>query len=108
MTVNIYAPTAQDTLSLAELDLYHRIMVYRASVGLGALPLSKALTTTAGRHVVDARENIWGAHLALPPGTNLHSWSDAPYYEDGRAPEVIWEAPERLGTGYPSSGFEIA
>ncbi len=108
MAVNIYAPTAQDTLSLPELDLYHRIMDYRASVGLAPVPLSKALTTTAGRHVVDARENIWGAGLTLPPGTNLHSWSDAPYYEDGRAPQAMWEAPQRLGTGYPSSGYEIA
>ena len=34
-------------------------MAYRASRGLPAVPLSKALTTTAGRHVLDTRENMW-------------------------------------------------
>jgi len=108
VSVDIYRPTAQDRLSLAELDLYHRITAYRATLGLPALPLSAALTTTAGRHVVDVRENIWAADLTLPRGANLHSWSDAPYYEDGRNPEAMWTAPARLGTGYGSAGYEIA
>ncbi len=108
MSVNIYQPNAQDSLSLAELDLYHQIMDYRAEEGLGAIPLSKSLTTTAGRHVVDTRENIWGEDLRLPSGANLHSWSDAPYYADGRDPRVMWDAPERLNTGYTSSGYEIS
>jgi Ca2+-binding RTX toxin-like protein len=108
VSVNVHRPTAQDSLSLAELDLYHRITAYRASLGLAALPLSAALTATAGRHVLDVRENIWAADLALPAGTNLHSWSDAPYYADGRNPEAMWTAPARLGTGYGSSGYEIA
>lgn len=108
MAVDIYTRTAQDGISLAELALYHEIIAYRASVGLPALRLSKALSATAGRHVLDTRENIWAADLTLPAGTNLHSWSDAPYYADGRDPTVMWEAPERLGTGYASSGYEIA
>lgn len=107
MAVDIYRTTAQDTLSLQELDLYHAIIDYRAGEGLAAIPLSRALTTTAGRHVLDTRENIWGEDLALPRGANLHSWSDALYYADGRAPQAMWDAPERLGTGYASPGYEI-
>lgn len=108
MTVNIYARTYHDTLTLAELRLYHDITAYRASLGLAAVPLSAALTATAGRHVLDMRENIWAENLTLPAGANLHSWSDAPYYSDHRHPEAMWEAPARLGTGYRSSGYEIA
>lgn len=108
MTVDIYNRTPQDSISLEELELYHSIMDYRASAGLPALVLSKALSATAGRHVLDTRENIWEAGLALPEGTNLHSWSDAPYYADGRDPTVMWEAPARIGTGYTDSGYEIS
>lgn len=108
MAVDIYSRTPQDGISLAELGLYHAIMAYRASNGLPALALSKALSATAGRHVLDTRENIWAAGLVLPEGTNLHSWSDAPYYEDGRDPTAMWEAPARLGTGYAASGYEIS
>ncbi len=107
MTINIYRPTAEDGLSLAELALYHDIIDHRAGLGLPALPLSRALTITAGRHVADTRENIWADRLSLPAGANLHSWSDAPYFADGRSPEVMWEAPQRLGTGYRSAGYEI-
>ncbi|MFT3975112.1 MAG: hypothetical protein QM699_17215 [Amaricoccus sp.] len=108
MTVDIYRHTAQDGISLDELALYHEIMAYRASRGLPELRLSKALSATAGRHVLDMRENIWAADHSLPAGANLHSWSDAPYDADGRDPSVMWEAPARLGTGYASSGYEIA
>ena len=40
MTINIYRPTAEDGLSLAELALYHAIMAYRAENGLPAPPTS--------------------------------------------------------------------
>ncbi len=108
MAVDITRPTAHDALSLEELALYHLMMDYRATLGLGAIPLSKGLTATAGRHVLDTRENIWAANLVLPEGANLHSWSDAPYYGDHRAPQVMWDAPERLGTGYTGNGYEIS
>jgi Ca2+-binding RTX toxin-like protein len=108
MTVDITRPTAHDALSLEELALYHLMMDYRATLGLGANPLSKGLTATAGRHVLDTRENIWAANLVLPDGANLHSWSDAPYYSDHRAPQVMWDAPERIGTGYTGNGYEIS
>lgn len=108
MPVDIYAPTYNDDLGLEELRLYHLLMEYRAQNGLGAVPLSKALTTTAGRHAVDSYHNIFKPGLVLPPGANLHSWSDAPYFADHSKPEVMWEAPERLGTGYLDNGFEIS
>jgi Ca2+-binding RTX toxin-like protein len=108
MTVDVTQATSQDSLSLQELDLYHAITAYRASLGLAALPLSRALTTTAGRHVVDTRENIWAAGVELPAGANLHSWSDAYYYSDHRDPSVMWNAPQRVGTDYASEGYEIS
>jgi Ca2+-binding RTX toxin-like protein len=108
MTVDITRPTAHDALSLEELARYHLMMDYRATLGLGAIPLSKGLTATAGRHVLDTRENIWAANLVLPDGANLHSWSDAPYFGDHRAPQVMWDAPERIGTGYTGNGYEIS
>ncbi len=108
MTVDITQPTAQDDLTLQELSLYHAIIDYRAGLGLAAIPLSRALTTTAGRHVADTRENIWAENVQLPPGANLHSWSDAYYYSDHRDPSVMWDAPQRVGTGYAGAGYEIS
>lgn len=108
MTVDIYKPTTSDDLSLVELELYHLIMEYRATLGLDPIQLSKALTTTAGRHALDTAYNIWGTDMTLPDGANLHSWSDAPYFSDHRDPAVMWYAPDRLGVTYPSEGFEIS
>ncbi len=108
MGTDIYRANAHDHASLEELALYHLITGYRAELGLPAIPLSKGLTATAGRHVVDTRDNIWGEDVRLPAGANLHSWSDAYYYSDHRDPTVMWEAPERLGTGYEDSGYEIS
>lgn len=108
MPVDVTKPTSQDSLSLEELTLYHQITAYRASLGLAAIPLSGGLTTTAGRHVVDTRENIWAAGLTLPAGTSLHSWSNAPYYADNRDPSVMWNAPQRVNSGYDSAGYEIS
>ena len=86
MAVDVYRRTKHDTLTLEELRLYHGITAYRAERGLDPLPLSKALTATAGRHVLDTRENIWRADLDLPGGATLHSWSDAFYFADHRDP----------------------
>ena len=108
MTVDIYAPTSQDMLSLEELQLYQLIMDYRTKNGLSEIPLSGDLTLVAGRHSLDTTENIWAAGLNLPEGANLHSWSDVFYYGDHRNAEVMWETPERLGTDYPGYGFEIS
>lgn len=106
--IDIYKKQPSDQISLEELGLYHQIMDYRADLGLDPIRLSKALSATAGRHVLDTRENIWGEGLQLPEGANLHSWSDHPYFADHSQPEVMWGAPERLGTGYLSEGFEIS
>lgn len=108
MPVDITRPTAHDALSLEELALYHLMMDYRAGLGLSAIPLSKGLTATAGRHVLDTRENIWATGMVLPPGANLHSWSDAPYFSDHSQAQVMWDAPERIGTGYTGNGYEIS
>jgi Ca2+-binding RTX toxin-like protein len=108
MTVDIYKPNANDSLSLQELRLYHEIMAYRTEKGLGAIPLSKGLTTTAGRHVVDTYENFWVENRAYEPGANLHSWSDRPYYSNHSDAAGMWTAPERLGTGFLGNGYEIS
>jgi hypothetical protein len=108
MPVDVTKTTDQDNITLQELTLYHEIMKYRESLGLSPIPLSKALSTTAGRHVEDTRENIWAEDLELPRNANLHSWSDEFYFEDNSAPEAMWEAPDRLGTGYASEGYEIS
>ena len=109
MTVNIHQPSPEDSISLIELTLYRALMDYRVANGLPIIPLSKALTTTAARHAVDIVENI-GVFRAGEPGENRgHSWSDAPF--DGRDPATysnMWFAPQRLGTGYATEGFEIA
>ena len=109
MTVNIYQPTSEDSLNQEEMKLYTQIMDYRASKGLPLIPLSKALTTVAGRHALDTVENI-GGYIVGDPGENkAHGWSDAPY--DGRNPSTfpnMWDAPERLGTGYTDNGYEIS
>jgi Ca2+-binding RTX toxin-like protein len=109
MSVDIYEPSPEDALSLDELDLYRSINDYRAQNGLPAVPLSRALTVVAGRHALDLVENI-GDFVAGAPGENRgHSWSDAPY--DGRDAATysnMWTAPQRLQTGYPGDGYEIA
>ncbi|MCF3933490.1 hypothetical protein L1787_08710 [Acuticoccus sp. M5D2P5] len=99
--VDIYKPSSDDHLSLDELSLYRLMMDYRAENGLPAIPLSKGLTTVAGRHALDTVEN--------ERGYVGHNWSDAPY--DSADPDTypnMWEAPQRLGTNYPGYGFEIS
>ena len=118
MQVDIYEPTEFDDLSVEELDLYHLIMEYRDEMGLSPIPLSAALTATAGRHVADTYYNMMlegqeygelpDGSSGWPSGGNLHSWSDAPYFADHSEPEVMWDAPERLGLDYPSAGYEIS
>lgn len=100
MAVNIYNPLPSDGLEAEEQQLYNLINQYRAQNGLPAIPLSRALTLVANRHVVDLQENI---------GTLTHGWSDAPY--DANNPNTypnMWEAPQRFNTGYPGNGYENA
>lgn len=100
MTVDIYSPTPGDALSLEELQFYHLINDYRVQQGLNEIQISKSLTTVGGRHAQDVLYNIWEANLSQPAGSSLHSWSDAPYPDDNSQPQVMWEAPQRLGTEY--------
>lgn len=101
MPVDYYTDTREDTIDAEEYRLYEMIMEYRASLGLPSIPLSKALTTTASRHVVDTVYN--------QGGYDGHNWSDAPYDASNPATyPAIWEAPERVGTGYTDNGFEIS
>lgn len=109
MAVDIYAPTVEDTLDAEEAALAELINAYRAQNGLPAIPLSQSLTIVAGRHAMDTVENQGGYPRGAPGENKAHGWSDAPY--DGRDPATyssMWDAPERLGTPYPSSGFEIS
>jgi hypothetical protein len=105
VTIDIYSPTPHDPLSLQELALWRAIMGYRAEHGLPAIPLSNALTVTAGRHALDTRENVWPED---PGHSLLHDWSDARYHGANGSPEAMWFAPDRLGTGYDDPGYEIA
>lgn len=84
-----------DGISAEEMKLYKLVNRYRVSQGVPKISLSKALSTVANRHVLDLNANI---------GFATHSWSDAPY--SSTHPEASWEAPQRLGTGYPGYGYE--
>ena len=53
MTVNIYRPTAEDGLSLAELALYHDIIAYRAE----HRPAGAAAVARADHHRRPARRS---------------------------------------------------
>ena len=108
MTIDPRQPHQEDALSSDELALYRLIMDYRAAEGLPAIPLSQALTVTAGRHVADILYNFWEPGRTLDAGTNYHSWSDGPYPADHSQAPTMWDAPERIGTGYLDNGFEIA
>ncbi|MBW4518015.1 MAG: hypothetical protein KME11_22670 [Timaviella obliquedivisa GSE-PSE-MK23-08B] len=88
-------------LSKPEAKLANQIQQYRQANGLPAIRLSQALTLVAHRHVQDLVQN--GSPNAL------HSWSDAPYNSSNPATyPSMWEAPQRLKTGYSGNGYEIA
>lgn len=100
MPINYYTDTSEDSIDAKEQELYDLIMAYRQANGLESIPLSKALTITAGRHALDTVYNM-GSYSG-------HSWSDAPYDSSNSATyRNMWDAPERVGTGYTSNGYEI-
>ncbi|MEM1130165.1 MAG: CAP domain-containing protein [Pseudomonadota bacterium] len=107
LAVDFYKPTANDSLSETERQLYEAIMAHRASIGLPRIPLSKSLTLVAGRHAEDMQKNLMPSG-GLKPGTNYHSWSDVDYYEDHRNAKLMWQAPRRFGTSYCGNGYEIS
>ncbi|MCU0568949.1 MAG: CAP domain-containing protein [Oculatellaceae cyanobacterium Prado106] len=90
-----------DGISRQEAKLARMVNRYRVQNGLPRIPLSKALSTVANRHVRDLTRHGFTV--------SLHGWSDAPY--DGNNPATypsMWEAPQRLRTGYPGNGYENA
>ena len=89
-----------DSVEREELKLYQLVNEYRSQYGLPAIPLSKSLVLVANRHALDLHENV---------GFLTHSWSDCSYDADNSSSySCIWEAPKRLGTTYPSYGYENA
>lgn len=94
MATNIYAPSEFDNLQPEEVKLFNLVNEYRAENGLPPIRASKALTLVANRRVLDLAENI---------GRVTHDWSDASYSGN---PDVMWNAPQRLDTGYPGRGYE--
>jgi uncharacterized protein YkwD len=89
-----------DGISAEERKLYNLINNYRAQKGLSPIPWSKALSTTANRHVQDLTYKV--KYLT-------HGWSDAPYVtNDTSTYGSMWNAPQRLNTGYPGYGYENA
>jgi uncharacterized protein YkwD len=92
------AYTTGDGVNAEERKLYRLINNYRERHGLPSIRFSKALSAVANRHVVDLYENV---------GFGTHSWSDATYNaSDPRTYGAMWEAPQRLNTGYPGNGYE--
>jgi hypothetical protein len=96
MAIDIYASSPLGGFEPEEEKLLNLVNQYRAENGLSAIPVSKAMTIVANRHVLDLAENI---------GTLTHAWSDAFY--DSNNPNTwssMWNAPQRFNTGYPDIG----
>ncbi len=113
MSVNYYTDTREDSIDAAEYELYQLITAYRAERGLPELELSHALTVTAARHALDTVYNVGkfdqGPDATKPNDAFAHGWSDAPYNpSDNSTFTSMWQAPQRLGTGYPESAYEIS
>jgi uncharacterized coiled-coil protein SlyX len=96
------------TISQEEQKLYEKIMEYRASKGLGLIPLSGSLTIVAQTHVKDLKNNNPTNNLC-----NMHSWSSngswssCCYTSDHKQASCMWNKPKEL-TSYLGSGYEIA
>ncbi|WP_448563937.1 CHAT domain-containing protein [Trichothermofontia sp.] len=89
-----------DELDAEETQLYERINQYRAQHGLPPIPLAPSLNRVANRHVRDMAENL---------RQFTHAWSDCPYNPNQpNSYACMWNAPQRLGTAYPSIGYESA
>ncbi len=89
-----------DALDAEETQLYQRINQYRAQYGLPPIPLSPSLNRVANRHVRDMADNL---------RQFTHAWSDCPYDPNQASSyPCMWNAPQRLGTPYPSIGYESA
>ncbi|MGK7922034.1 MAG: CAP domain-containing protein [Trichodesmium sp.] len=104
MAVDIFSSSTLDGLESEELELLQLVNEYRSQNGLPPIPASKALTTVANRHVQDVAENL---QITFGDPRNPHSWSWGLYNpSDSNTYPNMWEAPQRLNTGYPGIGYE--
>ncbi len=104
MSVDIFSTSPLDGLESEELELLELVNEYRAQNGLPPIAPSKALTTVANRHVQDVAENL---EITVSDSRNPHSWSWGPFdLSDSSTYPNMWEAPQRLNTGYPGNGYE--
>ena len=104
MSVDIFSPSPLDGLESEELELLELVNEYRGQNGLPPITASKALTTVANRHVQDVAENL---QITINDSRNPHSWSWGSYNSsDPSTYPNMWEAPQRLNTGYPGIGYE--
>ncbi|MBD2691373.1 CAP domain-containing protein [Anabaena catenula] len=97
---------AGDDIKPEEAKLYNLINQYRAQNRLAPIPLSKSLTLVANRHVRDIAKNpdyyrnCQGKYCA-------HGWSNCAYDADNsNTLPCMWDAPQKLNTGYPGRGYE--
>lgn len=104
MSVDIFSSSPLDGLESEEFKLLNLVNEYRMQNGLAPIPASKALTTVANRHVQDVAENL---QITVGDSRNPHSWSWGPFdLSDSSTYPNMWEAPQRLNTGYPGIGYE--
>lgn len=89
-----------DRLEDEEARLHTLINAYRTRAGLPPIPISPSLSRVANRHVRDLYENV---------GTLTNSWSDC-RFDPAQAStySCMWNAPQRLATGYPGRAYENA
>lgn len=101
-------PQVLPCLSTTEMELYEKIMQYRAKKKLPEITLSAALTKVAQIHAQDLQN-----HQPSKGKCNLHSWSDQGswsdccYTSDHKRAKCMWDKPREL-TDYKGDGYEIA
>lgn len=94
-------------ISKEEYKLYQLVGVYRKSLKLDSIPLSKSLCIVAITHTLDLKVNK-PDHSPC----NLHSWSKSARwsgccYKGSKEGECMWKKPSEI-TNYKSEGYEIA
>lgn len=95
-----------DELNQEENALVQQINAYRRQYRLNSLSVSSDLTVVANRHLLDLQEN---ANRYNRQGKDWQfGWSNCPF--DGNQPQsfnCMWQAPQRLNTGYQGNAYEI-
>lgn len=105
MPVDIYAKSPSDYLEPEEVRLFNLINQYRQTKNLPIVAASKALTIVANRHVRDVAENL--KLTVADRDKSGHSWSWGAFESSNPTSwPNMWDAPQRLKTGYPGKGYE--